>query len=142
MNECSICLDLIDDNITKILICNHKFHKSCIDTWLKQKNMCPLCRTPQNTFFISHNSQFPFTKYKLMIKNNNLVFNSWYKQTNLNFKQIKTIQFSVKNSRQYIYIKYFDDKFIKRELKLKFNNRYLSLNLFNSLRNKLVLNYK
>ncbi|CAD8063184.1 unnamed protein product [Paramecium sonneborni] len=24
-------------------LCNHGFHKHCIDRWLKQSNTCPLC---------------------------------------------------------------------------------------------------
>jgi hypothetical protein len=44
---CSICLDNIhenDDNELKIeTICNHNFHKNCLDKW--KKNTCPNCRS-------------------------------------------------------------------------------------------------
>lgn len=54
MNECicSICFDIISNNSIK-LICNHKFHASCLDDWiiLHKKNnyadihfFCPYCR--------------------------------------------------------------------------------------------------
>ena len=46
--KCSICLSDDDEyNNTKYITlkCNHKFHKSCIKTWLDYSNNCPLCRT-------------------------------------------------------------------------------------------------
>jgi hypothetical protein len=42
--SCSICLTDISNN-TKILDCNHKFHKHCIDRWLLRKDTCPICRS-------------------------------------------------------------------------------------------------
>lgn len=47
-NNCIICLDDMEkgDEI-RTLRCMHKFHKSCIDDWLKRQNLdtliCPIC---------------------------------------------------------------------------------------------------
>ena len=43
-DECSICLELIDDNCCT-LKCSHNFHKECITEWLERKSICPNCRT-------------------------------------------------------------------------------------------------
>ena len=41
--ECPICY--IKNNFTtKTTECNHKFHASCIDSWLIDHNTCPMCR--------------------------------------------------------------------------------------------------
>lgn len=40
--ECPICLNSID--VGAKLICNHVFHISCIQMWIENKNICPLCR--------------------------------------------------------------------------------------------------
>jgi hypothetical protein len=42
--ECCICLDM--DNIREwsILPCGHKFHNSCVSTWLLAHQTCPVCR--------------------------------------------------------------------------------------------------
>jgi len=43
---CSICrLNIESNNITrKIKKCNHTFHHTCLDTWLKNHTTCPNCR--------------------------------------------------------------------------------------------------
>ena len=42
---CSICLDNYKkDDILNELKCGHKYHKTCIDDWIKNNNNCPLCR--------------------------------------------------------------------------------------------------
>ncbi len=48
-NECSVCLTTIekDDNNRKKTVCNHLFHKTCLNHWLTCKNTCPLCRNIQ-----------------------------------------------------------------------------------------------
>lgn len=58
--ECPICLDTIDEesnpkaplignacNYKKAMMlkCNHIFHKSCIDEWMKKNSTCPYCRS-------------------------------------------------------------------------------------------------
>ena len=43
--DCSICLSTIGKNETVYDIpCSHIFHKHCLNTWIKRKNTCPLCR--------------------------------------------------------------------------------------------------
>jgi hypothetical protein len=44
--ECSICSDeFYDEDIIRILHCNHIFHRICIDKWLSTKSYkCILCR--------------------------------------------------------------------------------------------------
>lgn len=41
--ECSICLEELISDIT-ILVCSHRFHKKCINSWIKIKPNCPICR--------------------------------------------------------------------------------------------------
>lgn len=42
--ECSICLDTGNINDWSILSCGHKFHHSCILTWIATNQSCPICR--------------------------------------------------------------------------------------------------
>ena len=48
-HECSICLSefLVGDEImcaSGRQSCTHKFHKSCLLSWLETQNLCPMCR--------------------------------------------------------------------------------------------------
>ena len=44
--DCSVCLSEFqeDESLRLLPKCNHAFHVSCIDTWLKSHSSCPLCR--------------------------------------------------------------------------------------------------
>ena len=45
-NECSICLEKIENDDDKtILSCNHVYHTSCIKTSIEYNNKCPYCRS-------------------------------------------------------------------------------------------------
>lgn len=42
---CVICLSNFEDgDVVTTTPCFHQFHKSCIDTWLAQKAVCPICK--------------------------------------------------------------------------------------------------
>ncbi|KNA13717.1 hypothetical protein SOVF_113880 [Spinacia oleracea] len=45
-SDCSVCLGefVEDDDLRLLPKCNHAFHVSCIDTWLRSHSNCPLCR--------------------------------------------------------------------------------------------------
>ncbi len=43
--ECSICLDNDSTKTWTILPCCHKFHSSCVSTWLLTHQTCPICRS-------------------------------------------------------------------------------------------------
>jgi hypothetical protein len=42
-NECSICLENIEESSKKIVRCGHIFHGECIGKWLEGHDKCPLC---------------------------------------------------------------------------------------------------
>ncbi|KAK7283735.1 hypothetical protein RIF29_13477 [Crotalaria pallida] len=44
--ECAVCLCKIEEGEeTRVLRCNHIFHKDCLDKWVGFNNVtCPLCR--------------------------------------------------------------------------------------------------
>lgn len=44
--ECPICYDTVNSTAARVLDCNHTFHKTCVDRWLRTCNTCPMCRTP------------------------------------------------------------------------------------------------
>ena len=80
--ECSICLEQIEkkDEIKKLLNCNHYFHKSCIDTWSRTNNTCPLCRKNIISLFIGSIKFFTSIlkkKFILEVNNNKLNFNKF-----------------------------------------------------------------
>lgn len=44
-NQCSICLENIDDHSGGALVCGHPFHNECIKNWFRRGNVsCPYCR--------------------------------------------------------------------------------------------------
>src|SRR3990170_1670334 len=45
VQDCIICLEpLVSTQPLIALGCKHKFHKDCIMKWLKQSQICPLCK--------------------------------------------------------------------------------------------------
>uniref|UniRef100_A0A8D2Q6U8 RING-type domain-containing protein n=1 Tax=Varanus komodoensis TaxID=61221 RepID=A0A8D2Q6U8_VARKO len=51
---CAVCLETYKPReVVRILTCRHVFHRRCIDYWLLQRGICPLCnyiRGRQDTF--------------------------------------------------------------------------------------------
>ena len=44
--SCSVCLETSDGAESfRCLPCRHRFHTACIDPWLAQNKLCPLCKT-------------------------------------------------------------------------------------------------
>lgn len=45
-DTCSICLDGYEkNNRVRVLGCNHVYHSSCIEAWLRRRPTCPMCQT-------------------------------------------------------------------------------------------------
>ena len=46
--ECAVCLSEFEDGeLGRVLPkCAHRFHVECIDTWLRSRSSCPVCRAP------------------------------------------------------------------------------------------------
>lgn len=44
--SCAVCMEdyAVDEEIS-IMPCLHKFHRECINTWLRQSNTCPICKS-------------------------------------------------------------------------------------------------
>ncbi|CAM8991596.1 unnamed protein product [Rhodiola kirilowii] len=43
--ECAICLEEYENqDQVREMPCKHKFHKRCVDKWLKMNGSCPICR--------------------------------------------------------------------------------------------------
>ncbi|XP_068640958.1 putative RING-H2 finger protein ATL61 [Aristolochia californica] len=44
--ECAICLEEVEEKAEcrTLPVCEHCFHKQCVDSWLVKKATCPLCR--------------------------------------------------------------------------------------------------
>lgn len=55
-DQCTICMECLNNNL-KTLPCSHEFHQPCINKWLANKNICPICRRviPVAQAFINQN---------------------------------------------------------------------------------------
>lgn len=42
--ECPICLDK-NDKLWVTTKCNHRFHRECLNEWIRISNNCPICRS-------------------------------------------------------------------------------------------------
>ena len=52
MEDCSICLDKMNDESISTINCNHSFCNVCIEEYInKNKNTCPLCRCEIKEFY-------------------------------------------------------------------------------------------
>lgn len=50
VEQCVVCMDKFgkEEEVTRMTKCQHKFHRNCIETWLRGSDHCPLCRTKVN----------------------------------------------------------------------------------------------
>jgi hypothetical protein len=49
--ECNVCLDTYASDRSAVkLPCGHVFHRSCIETWLAESGICPVCRQPLSSY--------------------------------------------------------------------------------------------
>ena len=44
VQQCSICQDDISSGGARLRVCQHSFHRSCIQTWFGASVRCPICR--------------------------------------------------------------------------------------------------
>ncbi|KAG6618348.1 E3 ubiquitin-protein ligase [Phytophthora cinnamomi] len=45
--SCAICLGAFElDGRARMMPCFHRFHPECIDPWLQEKALCPICKFP------------------------------------------------------------------------------------------------
>ncbi|KAL4459320.1 hypothetical protein ABPG74_017933 [Tetrahymena malaccensis] len=58
-DSCAVCLcEFENTDICRETICNHYFHKDCLEQWLKKQENCPFCRTDlQKSSLIKHFNQ-------------------------------------------------------------------------------------
>lgn len=86
-HNCSICLDVIEDNFITLQKCKHRFHNTCISLWFEKNNTCPLCRETildmysvkweKSTFFGKKN-----VKTVTELKENKIIFYEVIKKKN------------------------------------------------------------
>ena len=58
-DSCCICREPFTEGtvIRKLNRCSHKFHITCIDTWLQSNTTCPLCRSSVRPLIIDITSE-------------------------------------------------------------------------------------
>jgi hypothetical protein len=44
LQVCSICQDGISSDGSRLRVCQHSFHRSCIEMWFRASVRCPICR--------------------------------------------------------------------------------------------------
>lgn len=131
--ECPICLEELNSNNSKVLVCKHSFHKLCIDTWLERKNICPLCRFPLDTTYKCWNERHRFIKYKIKINEDHVIFKHCFYKRTYNYKKIKSISYNL----NYFSVQYLEDNKIIVK-KYVFKNEYICEKFFKTIKSKFI----
>ena len=107
--ECSICLDVVENNdFVKLINCKHIFHRSCIEEWKKINNTCPLCRKNISNYFKVKTSSCFIKKSNIAeVKDNCVIL---YK-TNKNIEEIGIE--NLRNQEVNFIVEYFKVKTMK-----------------------------
>ena len=93
MDKCPICLlDFkLNDDISLLNKCGHRFHSQCLDIWTSKKNICPFCKnTIKNEFPIFYNKKklslnIIIFYESLILRNKNYIFKEFLYKNLLNF---------------------------------------------------------
>jgi hypothetical protein len=65
-DNCSICLEALEEGTTELEECHHSFHTTCIVKWFRSQHVtCPLCKGIPNTVLTAHNAE---TRFKQLQK--------------------------------------------------------------------------
>ena len=112
-DDCSICLEEFISDIT-ILSCSHRFHKKCINSWIKIKPNCPICRIfiPLNCIHFKGRKQNNiFIRYSVLCLEDYLIIRCYfleffYKKIILNYSLITKITYKYMNG--FFYLMYKD----------------------------------
>jgi hypothetical protein len=137
--ECPICLESIEEEEVQLINCNHIFHGACINTWLKIKPSCPLCRISTLSSFNGRQyfGKNKFLKCSISFKYDDVLeikYNEIY-NAQLNLKKIKNIS----TDKTTTIIKFnYNDKFI--DLKFKIEQTFLFVEYFKNYVSKLSRN--
>ncbi|EJF58147.1 hypothetical protein BD309DRAFT_854974 [Dichomitus squalens] len=48
VDRCGICMSQFrrDEHAALTPACKHSFHEACLQKWLRESRMCPICRMP------------------------------------------------------------------------------------------------
>jgi len=114
IENCSICLDnLISDiPIHEIPECKHKFHSSCLISWLRVNKECPICRGLSDKP-VTHRSEGTILKHILAFCRSKK--NKSVKLKRLYLKYVKLRDdFKSKNKERNVFSKQHKDIFSKK----------------------------
>lgn len=69
--RCQICLiEFESTSMVRITICQHIFHKACLEMSLRQKELCPLCRCQLNKRYLEIYHQHSQLKEQMLATSN------------------------------------------------------------------------
>ena len=126
--ECSICLDNLDNNQKKLKYCNHVFHEDCINEWTHTHNTCPVCREPiKKVMLCKIESHKKFCNGLILVKDDFFAFKTI---GNIKQKRIISVKFNLINLKSVKYNSRLKILFLKvclsdklKIFKIKFNSR-------------------
>lgn len=76
-NECSICLEKIENKDKTVLSCKHVFHRDCIMKSIDYNNKCPYCRSFIEEIIFKTDEPYSIDKYLRVLENNNILFTGY-----------------------------------------------------------------
>ena len=89
MEECPICYELQPNFTTP---CNHRFHKSCLNLWLKDHYTCPICRNLLKNKYILWSNKLIRFKTAIIIYNHYFILKTVFSKKYITGNNLKSVQ--------------------------------------------------